>query len=278
MSTVYKYCDGNGIRILQDLELKITPPNQFNDPFEFTPHIICSSLSRKVKTLFRDKNEIKQWFLEQKKSGQFSGTSRDFRRQLRDLRPKVITAITPQMPDINAQLQADSLDRTSKQYGVLCLSARQDSIVMWGHYCDKHRGIVIGFDYSWDIFKRGQGLCPVRYVRDRIVWDSSWRPGGAQERAFTERLIFCKNDEWKYEDELRQLFTLAGLPQRNLANGSQGYFLPVPSDKIISISFGLRCPTELKANLQSSLSVGRLKHAKMYQAVLHESEFALRFE
>jgi len=34
---VFKYCDARGVSILQDLELKITPPNEFNDPFEFRP-------------------------------------------------------------------------------------------------------------------------------------------------------------------------------------------------------------------------------------------------
>ena len=36
---LYKYCDPRGIDILQSLRLKVTPPNQFNDPFEFMPRV-----------------------------------------------------------------------------------------------------------------------------------------------------------------------------------------------------------------------------------------------
>lgn len=36
MGTVYKFCGKYGLEILRTLELKVTPPNQFNDPFEFT--------------------------------------------------------------------------------------------------------------------------------------------------------------------------------------------------------------------------------------------------
>jgi hypothetical protein len=35
---LYKYADDSGIRILEDLRLKVTPPNEFNDPFEITPN------------------------------------------------------------------------------------------------------------------------------------------------------------------------------------------------------------------------------------------------
>jgi hypothetical protein len=41
--SLFKYCDGNGIDILQWLRLKVTPPNQFNDPFEFLPKIAFSN-------------------------------------------------------------------------------------------------------------------------------------------------------------------------------------------------------------------------------------------
>src|SRR5271169_2550932 len=35
---LYKYVDEFGLKILEDLRLKITPPNEFNDPFEITPN------------------------------------------------------------------------------------------------------------------------------------------------------------------------------------------------------------------------------------------------
>jgi len=40
------------------------------------------------------------------------------------------------------------------QVGVLSLSARPDSAVMWSHYADSHRGFVIGLDTNHDFFER----------------------------------------------------------------------------------------------------------------------------
>jgi hypothetical protein len=277
MSTVYKYCEAQGLKILQNLELKITPPNQFNDPFEFTPRVICSNPNRKFKNLLKDKTELREMYLDQKKAG-FRGTTREFRRQLRQARPTLVAAIVPKMPEVSLYLQKNYLDTISKQHGLLCVSNRRESILMWGHYCDRHRGMVIGLERSWKLFQGEKGLHDVKYVRERVLWDSSWTPGGVKERSFIEQLVFWKNDEWKYEKELRQLFTLGGLPQRNLDNGTIGYFLPIPPETIVSVSLGSRCPSELKEKVRSALRDQRLGHVKLDQAVLHESDFALRFE
>jgi hypothetical protein len=33
----FKYCDKSGLLVLKNLQVKVTPPNEFNDPFEFSP-------------------------------------------------------------------------------------------------------------------------------------------------------------------------------------------------------------------------------------------------
>lgn len=37
---LYKYLDQHGLDAIANLELRVTPPNEFNDPFEFTPHLV----------------------------------------------------------------------------------------------------------------------------------------------------------------------------------------------------------------------------------------------
>ena len=38
-SVVYKYCDPRGVDIFTNLRLRVTPPNRFNDFFEFAPRM-----------------------------------------------------------------------------------------------------------------------------------------------------------------------------------------------------------------------------------------------
>lgn len=275
---VFKYCDARGVSILQNLELKITPPNEFNDPFEFRPRVTCSSVNRKFKHLVRGKDQLRGMFVDQKVAG-FSGNFRQFKKQLRKARPTIVSTLAPKMPEVNTYLQAVYPDNVSHEHGVLCMSARRDSIVMWGHYCDSHRGMVIGFDAGWEIFQQPiKGLREVNYVRERVLWDTSWPPGGSKERACSEQLIFSKNDEWNYECELRQLFTLSGLQQRILENGSIGYFLPVPPNVIVSVSLGMRCSRELEERVRSILRNARLSHVKLDRARLHDHDFELEFD
>jgi Protein of unknown function (DUF2971) len=277
MEAVFKYCDDRGVRILENLELKITPPNQFNDPFEFRPRVTCSSANRRFKNLLRDKNELRRMFLAQKSEG-FRGDFREFKKQLRKIRPTIVKALVPRMPEVNTELQTTYPERVSADHGVLCMSARKDSIVMWGHYCDKHRGMVIGFDRSWNMFGAVQGLRAVEYVRERVQWDTSWVPGGSKETAFLAQLIFSKNDEWKYEGELRQLFTLGSLPSRTVEDGSRGYFLPIPAQIVVSVSLGMRCSAALEKAVRSALDNPHLRHVRLDRARLHDNDFALEFE
>ena len=216
-------------------------------------------------------------FLEQRSAG-FKGDFREFKKQLRKVRPTIVRQLTPRMPEVNTELQATYPERVSTEHGVLCMSSRRDSIVMWGHYCDKHRGMVIGFDRSWDMFGAVKGLREVEYVRQRVLWDTSWAPGGLQETRFLNQLIFTKNDEWKYEHELRQLFTLRGLSNRTLGDGSQGYVLPIPPQIVASVSLGIRCSKALEKAVRSTLNNPHFRHVRLDRARLHESDFALNFE
>jgi hypothetical protein len=67
MDTVYKYCGANGLNILRDLELKATPPNQFNDPFEFTPKMGYSDPVGYAKRNLQQESVLK-WLYEHKRA------------------------------------------------------------------------------------------------------------------------------------------------------------------------------------------------------------------
>ena len=74
------------------------------------------------------------------------------------------------------------------------------------------------------------------------------------------------------------MFTLSGLPQRILENGSIGNFLPVPPNVIVSVSLGMRCSRELEERVRSILRDARLSHVKVDRARLHDHDFALEFD
>ena len=171
------------------------------------------------------------------------------------------------------------LDNISKTHGVVCFSNRCDSILMWGYYCDKHRGLAIGFDSTNAVFrsKSAWGLHPVSYVQERTVLDIAWKKTDPRFIAFERQLIFSKNDNWSYEEELRMFGLLSLVNKKKLSDGSLGYFLPIPPEAFVSVTMGARCSSRFESEIRSALKQSCLSHVKIDRAVLHDSKFALNF-
>jgi hypothetical protein len=193
-------------------------------------------------------------------------------------RANLISLSAKAIPATLATFQKNFLDKVSAKFGVLCMSQRHNSILMWSHYCDKHQGIVIGFDGSNSTFSDKPGLRAVKYCRTRVRYDESWEKGNPEWVKFRDELVFSKNDEWAYEEELRQFFMLAPLRKKNLNNGTQGYFLPISPVAVLSMTLGARCSSGLKNEVRMILQDRCFSHVKLDHAVLHDSDFALKFE
>jgi len=281
MDTAYKYCGVHGVAVLENLELKVTPPNQFNDPFEFTPHLIATNPLRRAIDILKNDKHLESFYQDLMAEGRFSGSLRQFKKYVRTNRPKMAKEMSQKVQIVTADLKSNILDVTSKKFGVLCLSNKRDSILMWGHYCDKHSGLVIGFDSSNDVFqpKNGRDLRLVDYVRERVVFDTTWEESDLRTLAFEKKMVFSKNEEWRYEAELRQFFQLTSslLRKKPLDDGSLGYFLPIPPVAVVSVTLGAKCSAEFEKKVRSALTQPFLSHVKLDRAVLHDSEFVLKF-
>lgn len=253
MDIAYKFCGSHGVDILRNLELKVTPPNQFNDPFEFTPRVVCSDPARYGRRLFRKKENLRKLYEGCRSVGTFMGSFRDFRQEVDRKWPALIAA----MPDALRQSLPDTekkhLDRVSEQHGILCMSLRRDSILMWGHYCNRAVGLVVGFDRAAAVFQQGKGLRPVEYTRERVIFDAYWKPGSPQMAVYEHEMVFSKNADWSYEHEVRQFFSLASLAKKQLSNGSVGYFLSIPSSAVVSVTLSPRCSPELESEVRTIL-------------------------
>lgn len=182
MDIVYKYCRAFGADVLRNLELKITPPKEFNDQFEFTPKMICSD---RVKLATRSlKNEhVQQTLYKMADSNrEFSGSYPEFQQEVNRSPAKwiQIMANSAQNRVWLAEEEMRFLDIVSQWWGILCLSQKRDSVLMWGHYCKKPLGLVIGFDKSAPIFQEAKALRPVDYVKERVLFDTSWDLGSRE--------------------------------------------------------------------------------------------------
>jgi Protein of unknown function (DUF2971) len=279
MGTVYKYCGQHGVKVLENLELKVTPPNEFNDPFEFTPRMVSSNPMRGAKNILRNKQHLASFYEAEIQAGTFRGSFRDYRRYAKLNRPEMSRKLSGYIPVASTHVGKTLLDRISDTRGVLCMSELRDSILMWGHYCNRHTGLVIGFDDSHTVFRPqvGYGMRPVRYVRERVLFDSTWRPSDPRLLSFEEKMIFSKNIDWQYEREVRQMFKLTSLKLRRVENGPPLYVLSIPSAAIVNLTLGARLPADHESKIRLALRQRCLSHVKIDRAELDGSEFALKF-
>src|SRR6187399_369181 len=76
---LYKYCDLKGLDILANLRLKVTPFNEFNDPFELAPRMNLDDAKEVVRSsILKDEELLHLTYRQMQVSGQFVGNYDQF--------------------------------------------------------------------------------------------------------------------------------------------------------------------------------------------------------
>jgi hypothetical protein len=122
------------------------------------------------------------------------------------------------------------LAREFGAHGVLSLSARWNSPLMWSHYADQHQGLCIEYDTSR---LEHPNLQAVNYealrsisVTDLLRWKVDNSPEA--EARVRDTYFLSKAADWKYEEEWRYIYWKQGVDHATL--------------KVTGIYFGVRCP------------------------------------
>ena len=85
-----------------------------------------------------------------------------------------------------------------EKWGILCFSRSWQNAVLWSHYADKHKGIVLGFDID-DKYPTS-----VKYRSARLNVDVvGLRDEGKLDAKLMQRLQLTKFRDWSYEKEVR---------------------------------------------------------------------------
>ena len=209
---LYKYSLSNGLNILEEEKIKVTPPKDFNDPFE---------------SLIREKNSTK-------------------------------TPINP----ITVNLQSENyVNKISGIMGILCFSAIPDSLLMWSHYCDGLRGIVIEFDTSNEIItKYWKTLHLVNYSKKRFTIIRK-EDGAISSEKDTADIVTTKSAEWAYENEYRYIFRLSECEQHT-GNGKTKYYTGIEPTMITKIILGEKCSKDTFQKAKNILKDKRFSHVE----------------
>jgi hypothetical protein len=212
---LYKYVDIAGLKRILAGSIRFTQPSAFNDPFELLPTVVVP-----------DDAAEKQLSL-----------SFDVRAERREPPPGALDAV-PDSYQASDAMSRDIVQQLNGLIGILCLSRANDLLLMWSHYADQYAGAVVEFEGNHEVFD-GQldvEYRPVRPMRDVSAYISPPEPIPVAE-------LCVKSEEWKYEQEVRVIRSLADCEERGPGpRGFTVYTQRLPAECIKSVTLGERTP------------------------------------
>lgn len=98
-------------------------------------------------------------------------------------------------------------EQLRKSFGIACFSEVYDSLLMWSHYADYHRGICL--EYSFEDIKKLVPFCPIIYTDqfENFLNYIDIRKEEINREAM--KLFLSKSKDWAYENEWRIVDTLS---------------------------------------------------------------------
>lgn len=165
----------------------------------------------------------------------------------------------------------DWLEDRNSVAGIVCFSAKCKEPLLWAHYADRHRGIVLEFDYD----ETSERLEKIIYSKNRVVLDipNYKLPHFTQGEfvQFAQKMVTQKSLGWKYEQEYR---LHVDLKDCDVHSGS--FFIGIPDSVLRRVICGYRCDVE-KLYLRRLLDKVDLNDVKIVDATINQSTYRIEF-
>ena len=151
----------------------------------------------------------------------------------------------------------NELEELRNKMGVCCFSSVNDNLIMWSHYADHHKGLVLKFDVAilekyFTIIKK------VRYTDkiDTVDYDES-------PEKIIKKLLSQKSTHWKTEKEIRIIVQEKGNYR-------------FPQEALKEIRFGIRCDHHLQTNIMQLVKKFGYKDAVF--SAFHIGNYTYKFD
>lgn len=241
--------------VIEKNNLYLTAPNYFNDPFDcrITKDYLSLNTPEKIKQYADD-------FISRQ-----GLTILNMGGNLLEEKKIIINVLSNNLEDFHQSNENYVYALQDIYYGVLSLTTKWNSIMMWSHYGDYHRGVCYGF---WEEKLRKSNLFgkggPVTYPLNNEFPSIDPLDNNVIKRGFIE--THTKSLEWKYEYEYR-LFNLffPKIPT------NEDRVRKIPNDFFAEIVIGISTPEKDKAEI---IKLAKEKGIRIFQA----KKVAQRFE
>lgn len=236
---------------LRDRTIHMSKPSAFNDPWDCRPWFDATELDDPV-----ERERLVKWML---RTGALDPETIEGMRN----DPKQLLAYAA----VNHQFQLWTINDTHRVY---CLNPDPLNPLMWSHYGDGHKGIILEFDatarqmeYAYRVHYRKE-YPPIRMYED----------GGDTDLV----PIYTKSEVWEYEQEYR----LIGEERVSLLDAKSPHGIPMVYESTLRLDAGvltgvvLGCQCDAKRVFAVLDSYG--PDLSVRQAKLMPNEYALALE
>ena len=264
----YKYMNQNTLRLfLRNKTIKFTDPLKFNDPMDSTVpelelnvKLLKSTMMGEVATVYPEisgyKSEIEN---------HFSADEINWKKEIKVLSNELLNSWSDMI----------------SHFRILSLTTKPDNLLMWSHYADEHRGVVVKFkkDPSFGSpqkvnYKNGHQSLNNAFNHMALCVVKMEAKGGFNEKhsdmfsdvtlKILQKYFFMKMSEWSYENEYRIVYPKSNGKVREINSNLD--VVEVDESDIESIIIGSSV-SPLRASRLTKLIKGRLPNAKV---VVHQ--------
>lgn len=306
--SLYKYLIPDRIDVLQNRSIRFTQHMALNDPFEMKPFFELLAEDTIMKQLLRFGGEdtwdagfdlgysmISMVFDEMKKHFPDESSKREIdeirnglpsyqslKEQTKQEQPAFLDGLVELAKQRMPELRNVIFTKFNESIGVLSLTQKRDDILMWAHYAQNNKGLVIEFDDNHEFFNQPQDSGGLSGSLHKVFYSED-RPNRDSMLEMTASDIFLlKSEKWKDEEEWRMLQSLENgkrLEKDGSAilddEGQPIYLFSFPPSCITGVIFGTRMFEQNKSRITHVLSTDDYSHVKRYQAVLDDRKFKL---
>jgi hypothetical protein len=216
---LFKYFprDGDKLEWLANCQVLLTPPEFFNDPWDFL--VRCEPYTE--QTLPPGFGFMK-----------VDAASDDF--------------LMSESSDLQAGLSA--------QIGVISLTEKPLDRLMWAHYGESHRGFVAEFRHTdEETSASGFRLCDNPFGTAVKVNYQRTQPVLKRNRSNIDEVVLTKNLDWEYEQEWRVIQAKNKATTGRTRAGEPRSLLKFDPSHLVRVIFGLRICPKVEAKLREML-------------------------
>lgn len=266
---LFKYVSfKRALDILKSQRIRLTQPSDFNDPFELHPEFQLMSQE--------DIADLPPALDEQ-------GNVIPGMRQLTHAAiNRMVAAVLPHLAQVAPVHQgaAFSIDNNAvgrkyydTNFGILSLTETPDNLLMWSHYGDSHRGVVLGFDEAHPFFRGAEIVAGLSRL-NKVEYNQK-RPVLSPSSQNNPKVFLRKSTEWDYEREWRLVRPLSEaahtLPRENL---TPICLFEIPHNSIeIIITGSQMMPSECQELCSYCVATPTLSSTRLHHALLSKERY-----